>query len=162
MLSPGNYTENQRNLIGWFRRLETKRALTFHGKSKPRIGVLYIFFFCFAGGLLRSPMYGKPSSTSIDHTYHFTFAPNEKIESIEIGAGYWIDSVQLNTDLKSTPRAGGGGGKRTKIKVRCVIDRFNNKVTFTLTGKNFHVSSFFFFQLVSLVRFILSIKNAEV
>ena len=35
------YGENWKNLIGWFRRLETKEQWLsrFHGKSKPRIGV---------------------------------------------------------------------------------------------------------------------------
>ena len=40
LVYPADYVGNWRNLIGWIRRLETKRTLTFHGKSKPRIGVL--------------------------------------------------------------------------------------------------------------------------
>lgn len=81
---------------------------------------MYYYFF-FTGELVKSPIYGKPSSTDNDHSYEFTFTPKEKLESIEIGAGYWIDSVQLNTDLKSTQRIGGEGGSRTKIKVFVVI-----------------------------------------
>ena len=120
------------------------------GKLKCDIAYWIIStFFFHAGELVKSPIYGKPSTrtTDDDHrSYRLTFAPNERIESIEIGAGHWIDSVQLNTNLKSTPRVGGDGGRKTKIKV-LFLKKFlnNNIVRFVVVHFFIFIFYFFFF-----------------
>ena len=77
--------------------------------------VAFFYSFVFSVELVESPIYGKPQQQSSRCV--FPFALQEKLESVEIGAGAWIDSVQLNTDLKSTLRLGGEGGAKRKIRV---------------------------------------------